>query len=118
MATVHLRGLLRQLKSRLGADSTFAHTDQQLLAQLRESKNEPAFVAVLERHGPMVYRVCLRVLNREVDAEDAFQATFTVLVEKAHTIHTHGSLATIATLVVASHGKAVALAGTAKATLA
>ena len=61
-------------------------TDGQLLERFRTRDGEVAelaFAALLERHGPMVLRVCRRVLNDPHDAQDAFQATFLVLVRRA-----------------------------------
>src|SRR6516164_1007486 len=45
-----------------------------------------AFGALVQRHGPMVLRVCNQVLQNRHDAEDAFQATFLVLLRKAGAI--------------------------------
>jgi len=60
--------------------------DRELLERFIRNQDEAAFAALVERHGPMVLRVCLRVLGQAQEAEDAFQATFLILVRKAGAI--------------------------------
>lgn len=61
-------------------------TDEQLLGCYLERRDDAAFEVLVRRHGPMVWRVCRRLLARHEDAEDAFQATFLVLVRKASNV--------------------------------
>ncbi len=61
-------------------------SDRQLLENFSSGDCDAAelsFQALVERHGPMVLRVCKRALPDSNDAEDAFQSTFLVLVVQA-----------------------------------
>ncbi len=70
-----------------------ALSDGQLLDWFVQQREEAAFAALVRRHGPMVLSVCQRVLKKSQDAEDAFQATFLVLAEKAPRLRHPGLLA-------------------------
>jgi HlyD family secretion protein len=70
-------------------------SDKELLerfATSRDSAGELAFAALVARHGPMVLSVCRRMLRDPHESEDAFQATFLVLVRKRTGIRIDESL--------------------------
>jgi len=69
-------------------------TDGQLLDRFltRSESGEAAFEALVSRHGGMVMAVCRQVLGSSDGADDAFQATFLVLVRQAGSIHKKDSL--------------------------
>ena len=56
------------------------------------SADAAAFEVLVARHGPMVLSVCRGVLRDPNDAEDAFQATFLVLVKKGGSIRGRDAL--------------------------
>ncbi len=72
-----------RLRRILRADASPTAPDSELLARFIAQRDEAAFEALMRRHGPMVWGVCRRLLVHDQDAEDAFQATFLVLVRKA-----------------------------------
>jgi RNA polymerase sigma factor (sigma-70 family) len=68
-------------------------SDAQLLKGFIAEHDEAAFAALVRRHGPMVLGVCWRILGNAHDTDDAFQATFLVLVQKAGTLANRQALA-------------------------
>src|SRR5262249_26989691 len=67
-------------------------TDGDLLERFLTRREEAAFALLVQRHGPMVLGVCRRVLHDRHTAEDAFQATFLILVRRATSIRKHESV--------------------------
>ncbi len=93
MATAQLGTLLRHIHKLAAGRCWPQRTDRQLLDDFAARRDEAAFAALVARHGPMVLRVCRRVLNHEQDAEDAFQATFLVLARRTGSIRKREALA-------------------------
>jgi RNA polymerase sigma factor (sigma-70 family) len=86
---------LRHVRMLFDVGTIGALTDGQLLEEFRGrigDRAEPAFRAIVERHGPMVLRTCRSILRDEQDVEDSFQATFLVLVRRASSLWVRDSL--------------------------
>ena len=93
MATAHMNQIMQRVRRAVLLPDGAGMSDGQLLGWFVERRDETAFAALVRRHGPMVWAVCRRVLDRHQDAEDAFQATFLVLVRKAASIRPREMLA-------------------------
>jgi RNA polymerase sigma factor (sigma-70 family) len=84
------RSLLQLVVRQLGeltsapARSTDAELVRTLAADRKAGRpGDAPFAELVRRHGPMVWAVCRQSLPDPADAEDAFQATFLVLVRSA-----------------------------------
>jgi RNA polymerase sigma factor (sigma-70 family) len=86
MATSQMSDVIQHLRRTMLLREEAELTDGQLLNGYISRREEAALAALVRRHGPMVWGVCRRVLRNDHDAEDAFQATFLVLVRKAASI--------------------------------
>ncbi len=87
--------VLRQLHALFHMGTFGDLTDGQLLERFAigwGEARELAFAVLVQRHGPMVLRVCRSVLRDSHDAQDAFQATFLVLSGKARGLWVRDSL--------------------------
>ncbi|HKI19178.1 MAG TPA: sigma factor, partial [Isosphaeraceae bacterium] len=81
--------VLKDLHSLFQAGTVGGLTDAQLIERFlgqRDDAGEAAFRALVERHAPMVLRICRNILGDWHEAEDASQATFIVLARKAGSI--------------------------------
>jgi RNA polymerase sigma factor (sigma-70 family) len=86
MAKEPMQSVLHHIRSLVVAQEAAGLADSVLLERFLTRRDEAAFEALVRRHGPMVMGVCRRILQNPDDAEDAFQATFLVLVRKASSI--------------------------------
>src|SRR5262249_55573720 len=92
MAAGHTNLLLTHLRKLILSPGDALLSDRQLVERFNTERDEAAFEVLVKRHGPMVLRVCRRVLGDEHDAEDAFQATFLVLGRKTGSLRRQESV--------------------------
>jgi RNA polymerase sigma factor (sigma-70 family) len=78
-------GILRSLRQCFGAANE-GLADRELLARFVQRRDEAAFELLVWRHAEMVLNVCRQILRDQTAVEDAFQATFVVLIRKAAAI--------------------------------
>src|SRR5947208_2826402 len=78
--------LLRYLRAASPAPASADAPDRELLARFARARDASAFAALVSRHGAAVWAACRRLLDRDEDAEDAFQAVFLTLARKAGSV--------------------------------
>src|SRR5437016_4238787 len=83
MGTALIGRVVRHLRRAALASRANGPSDAELLQGFIVHRDSDAFATLVRRHGPMVFGVCRRIVGNVHDAEDAFQATFLVLVKKA-----------------------------------
>jgi RNA polymerase sigma factor (sigma-70 family) len=84
--------VLRYLRRTCGAQAARDLSDGELLKRFLADRQDPAFTVLVHRHSRMVQAVCQRVLGDVHAAEDAFQATFMVLVRRAASLRSQKPL--------------------------
>jgi RNA polymerase sigma factor (sigma-70 family) len=93
MATAgELNRLLSRLRQRAEAGRFAGAPDAELLERFRDHGDAAAFEALVRRHGPLVLAACRKVLANGADVEDAFQATFLILLRNAPSIRSRRSV--------------------------
>jgi RNA polymerase sigma factor (sigma-70 family) len=75
--------LARDYGALFGTGTLAGLGDATLLERFLARRDEVAFEELLARHGPVVLGICRRWLDDPRDIEDAFQATFLILIRKA-----------------------------------
>jgi RNA polymerase sigma factor (sigma-70 family) len=93
MTGTTLADVLEHLRRVVGPRAAAGTTDHDLLERFVTRREPAAFEALLAWHGPMVLRVCHGLLADPHAVEDAFQATFLVLLRRAASIRRRELLA-------------------------
>ena len=86
MATLKTASLIRDYGALFGTGTLAGLGDGQLLERFITRRDDVAFEELMARHGPVVLGICRRWLDDPRDIEDAFQATFLILVFEGGTL--------------------------------
>jgi RNA polymerase sigma factor (sigma-70 family) len=92
MARGKLGGAANDLRKLWDAGTMSGLSDARLLERVTAEQDKQAFDALIERHAPLVWSVCRSILSDGHDVEDAFQASFLILVRKARSLRVGDSL--------------------------
>jgi RNA polymerase sigma factor (sigma-70 family) len=92
VANAQLKSAVQHIRKLVATAGAGRLPDHELLERFVKYQDETAFAALLQRHGPMVLRVCQCVLHHIHDAEDACQAAFLVLARKASSVRNRASI--------------------------
>jgi RNA polymerase sigma-70 factor (ECF subfamily) len=92
MARKPLENAVACVRALVAAQEAEDQSDQDLVQAFSTKNDKVAFAALVKRHGPMVFSVCMRLLHQIQDAEDAFQAVFIVLARYASSLGKRESL--------------------------
>ncbi len=90
MPDTRVRTLFR--RTRILTPPIDSRSDADLLTRFLDQRDEAAFESLVRRHGPLVLAACRSALHNPADADDAFQATFLVLVRRAGAIRDRSAL--------------------------
>src|SRR4051794_6447185 len=92
MVNTRLGAVVRHLRRLRSREEGGAGSDGELIAAFTARNDQAAFAGLVERYGPLVWRVCRRGLRPEQDAEDALPATFLLPAPHARAIRKRESL--------------------------
>jgi RNA polymerase sigma factor (sigma-70 family) len=92
MAATDFHSVLDQIR-RLADPVVSGSSDAELLTAYVKQRDDAAFAALVERHGPFVLAVCRRAVGDTHLAEDCFQSAFLALSRQAPELHCQASLA-------------------------
>ncbi len=92
MATMRLNRVIQRIRDAAARDGAAGLADGDLLDLFLLRRDDAAFAELVRRHGPMILGVCRRVLKNPDDADDAFQATFLLLVRRGDSVRPRGQV--------------------------
>jgi RNA polymerase sigma factor (sigma-70 family) len=92
MARRSIGTAFQRLRALVTGPTPSDESDGSLLERFVQRRDEAAFAMLVQRHGSLVLGVCRRVLQEHHLADDAFQATFLVLLRRATVLDRRGSL--------------------------